>query len=423
MRVGIVGAGITGLALAHELARVGIEPVVLEASGRAGGVIRSRLVEGRVLDLGPQRARLTGDLRSLVDEMGLDGRLILAPRGLPLYVYADGRLRRVPFSLKDVLRSDLLSWPARLRMAWEPLTRAPDPAETVARLFTRKLGRQAYERLVGPLYGGLYASDPADMIVGLSVGSVLRELGVERSLLLRALARGGAVNPPAACTFEDGMEELTDALYTAHRGCVRLETPVRGVRPDTGNGWAMVTDGGAVTVDRVVLTCTASAASAVLAEAAPAAAARIGRLRYNPLGVVHLHAETDLVGLGYQVALGEELSTRGVTWNDSLFGRDGVYTAYLGGAKNPAVVDEPDDRLGAIAAEEFERVTGFAGRVLAVGRAAMPAWDRSWAALEGLEAPPGIHFAAGWRSRPGLPGRLAEARSLAQLLATEAGGA
>ena len=57
-------------------------------------------------------------------------------------------------------------------MAWEPFTRAPDPDETVARLFTRKLGRQAYERLIGPLYGGLYASDPADMIVGLSVGHV-----------------------------------------------------------------------------------------------------------------------------------------------------------------------------------------------------------------------------------------------------------
>jgi oxygen-dependent protoporphyrinogen oxidase len=149
---------------------------------------------------------------------------------------------------------------------------------------------------------------------------------------------------------------------------------------------------------------------------APAAAERIRGLVYNPLGVVHLHAETDLRGLGYQVGLDEDLATRGVTWNDSLFGREGVYTAYLGGAKNPAVVTEPDDRLGQLAADEFRRVTGWEARVLAVDRERMPAWDVSWRALEGLQLPPGIRIAANWMSRPGIPGRLAEARRLAERL-------
>jgi oxygen-dependent protoporphyrinogen oxidase len=142
----------------------------------------------------------------------------------------------------------------------------------------------------------------------------------------------------------------------------------------------------------------------------------LGKLVYNPLGVVHLHAETDLRGLGYQVGLGEDLATRGVTWNDSLFGREGVYTAYLGGAQNPAVVEEPDGTLGRLAADEFRRVTGYDARVLAVARERMPAWDLSWRALEGLELPAGIRIAANWMSRPGIPGRLAEARRLAERL-------
>ncbi|HJR53873.1 MAG TPA: FAD/NAD(P)-binding protein, partial [Gemmatimonadota bacterium] len=53
--IGIVGAGLTGLALAHELARRGVEHVVLEAADRPGGVIESARVDGRVLDFGPQR--------------------------------------------------------------------------------------------------------------------------------------------------------------------------------------------------------------------------------------------------------------------------------------------------------------------------------------------------------------------------------
>jgi oxygen-dependent protoporphyrinogen oxidase len=413
--IAIVGAGLTGLALAHELARRSVDHVVLEADDRPGGVIRSGRVEGRVLEWGPQRARMTAHLSALVDELGIAGEVVYAPEGLPLFVYVDGALREVAFSARSLLAGDLLTWRGKLRLTLEPFTAGPRPEERVATLLTRKLGREAYERLAGPLYGGLYASDPANMVVGQSLAHVLREFGVRRSFLLPLLRRGGSIAAPRACSFGAGMQTLTDALHAACVGAVRLGTPVRGLAR-SGDGWRVELEAGAVAADVVVLTCDARAAAGLLSSAAPAAAERIAGLVYNPLGVVHLHARTDLRGLGYQVGLGEDLATRGVTWNDSLFGREGVYTAYLGGAKNPAVVAEPDDRMGQLAADEFRRVTGCEARVLAVARERMPAWDVSWRALEGLELPAGIRIAANWMSRPGIPGRLAEARRLAERL-------
>jgi oxygen-dependent protoporphyrinogen oxidase len=413
--IAIVGAGLTGLALAHELAKRSVDHVVLEADDRPGGVIRSGRVEGRVLEWGPQRARMTADLSALVGELGIAGELVYAPEGLPLFVYADGALREVAFSAWSLLAGDLLTWRGKLRLTLEPFTARPRDEERVAALLTRKLGREAYERLVGPLYGGLYASDPANMVVGLSLAHVLREFGVRRSFLLPLLRRGGSIDAPRACSFVEGMQTLTDALHAARASAVRLGTPVRGLAR-SGDAWRLELEAGAVEADVVILTCDARAAAGLLSNVAPAAAERIRGLVYNPLGVVHLHAETDLRGLGYQVGLDEDLATRGVTWNDSLFGREGVYTAYLGGAKNPAVVTEPDDRLGQLAADEFRRVTGWEARVLAVDRERMPAWDVSWRALEGLQLPPGIRIAANWMSRPGIPGRLAEARRLAESL-------
>ena len=56
--------------------------------------------------------------------------------------------------------------------------------------------------------------------------------------------------------------------------------------------------------------------------------------------------------------------------------------------------------------------TGYHSRPLAVAREEMPAWDRSWAALDGLRLPPGLHVTANWESRPGIPGRMARARAL-----------
>ena len=159
--------------------------------------------------------------------------------------------------------------------------------------------------------------------------------------------------------------------------------------------------------------------SGLLGGAYPAAAARLSALRYNRLALVYLKAETRLRGLGYQVAFGESLETRGVTWNDSLFGRPGLYTAYLGGMKNPALCDWDDGRIAEIAREEFEVVTGYRAEVVHVSRTRIPAWDETWEGLEGVQWPRNLHFCSNYTARPGILGRIAEAKHLAATLAKE----
>ena len=414
--IAIVGGGITGLTLGWELDRLGADYVVLEASPRPGGVIRSGEVGGRILDWGPQRARLTRGMTRLVEGVGLAREVVEAPGGLDLFVYRGGRLRRVPFSAGAFLTSDIVGWGSKLRLALEPFTAGADPDERVADYFTRKIGRELYETLVAPLYGGLYASDPADMEVGLSLIHVLREFRVRRSLLLPLLFRGGKVSPPAACTFRQGMQTLPAAVAATLGARLRLDTPVRGLLK-TGTVWRVQLEEGGLDAEEVVLATPAPVAARLLAGLAPEASAAVGSLRYNPLAVVHLDAQTELRGLGFQVALTEpDLALRGVTFNDSLFGRRDLYTAYLGGARHPEVAGMDDASLGRRAVEEFRRCTGYEARPLSVAHERMPAWDVSWAALRGLEAPNGLHLAGNWWSRPGLPGRLAEAERLARRL-------
>jgi oxygen-dependent protoporphyrinogen oxidase len=416
--IAIIGGGLTGLALARQLSRQGVAHLVLEASDRAGGVVRSGRVEGHLLEWGPQRTRLGGIVGELVEDLSLGDEVITAPADLPLFVYRSGRLRQVPFSAGDFLRSDIVSWGGKLRLLAEPFTSPPRPEERVAHFLTRKVGRELYENMLGPLYGGLYASDPVNMRMDLSLGHVLREFGIRRSLLLPLLRRGGRLSPPPACSFREGMQTLTDALYQAERANVRLSTPVREIRPE-GSGYALELEGEVIEAEQVVITAPAPAASTMLRPVAPDAAARIGQLHYNPLAIVHLYSEAELRGLGYQVSFAETLLTRGVTFNDSLFDRRGVYTAYLGGARAPEVVRLSDAELAEIAIREFREVTGHPARALCVRRERMPAWDLSWEALQGLTLPRGLHLAANWESRPGVPGRLAQAKGLAQGLGVE----
>lgn len=422
--IAIIGAGITGLALAHELARRDRDFIVVDAACEPGGVVRSIEVDGHLLELGPQRTRLTPQIATLVDELGLRDELITAPADLPLHVYRNGKLRRVPFSFSAALRTDLISWPGKLRILLEPLTRAPRPDETVASFLIRKFGDEAYLSMLGPLYGGLYASDPANMLMRHSLSRALAEFGIKGSIL-RALARRGRAGgksgarrgsgTPPACSFRHGLSTLPAALYARYRDRVRLGTPVLGITA-AGSRLALQVPNGRIECDDVVLTTPADVSAGLLRELAPGAAP-LESLTYNPLAVVHLRSDCKHPGMGYQVAFGERLETRGVTFNHSLFGRTGIYTAFLGGARNPDFVRLPDLRIGAIAAAEFELVTGHAAEVLHVARVRMPAWDRSWEALTEVRLPPNIHLAANYESRAGVPGRLARAREVAERLA------
>ncbi len=413
--VAIVGGGLTGLSLANQLRIDEIPHVVLEADERVGGVIRSGYVEDSLLEWGPQRSRLTSSFKSLVTSLGVADRLITAPPGLPLYVWSRRKLRRVPFSAADFFRSDIVPVRSRLRILAEPFTAGARPDESVADYFTRKIGRQTYENVAGPLYGGLYASDPADMVMRLSLNHVLREMGVGRSLALAFLRRGGRVDPPPACSFQEGMETLALALHVANARNVRVESPVRRLRRHP-EGWEVLSEAGSLIAEQVVLTAPAPATAAILGDEFGSIPDAIRSLTYNPLMIVHLHAEQSIGGLGLQVGLGERMVTRGVTFNDSLFGRKGVYTAYLGGAKAPEVAGWGDDALATTALREFHRMTGIDARVLSIQPAWMPAWDGSWAALERVELPRGVHLAANWESRPGIPGRLAQAKRLGEWL-------
>lgn len=415
--IGIIGGGISGLALSHHLREAGTGHVLLEAEGVPGGVMRTVTKDGVPLDLGPQRMRLTADARRLVDSVGLTNQILVAPERLPLWVYRRGRLRRVPLTAGQAVTTDLLGWRGKLRVLLEPLASGPRDDESVARFFIRKFGREAYESFLGPLYGGLYASDPERMRTRHGLERTLEELGVKGSLLFAALRKGRrAREVTPTVTFRDGLGALPRALAAAGGSAVRLATPVQAIARE-GERWVLHLGGAgtgeSLAVERVVLALPAPAAAAALRGVAPEAAVRLGALRYNGLAVVHLRSACALTGFGYQVAFGEPLETRGVTWNASMFGRDGIYTAYLGGMKNPGLLDWTDERIAETAEREFRLATGCDARALHVSRTRIPAWDESWDHLAGLELPHGVEVCANWIARPGVPGRLAQAKSLA----------
>ena len=94
-------------------------------------------------------------------------------------------------------------------------------------------------------------------------------------------------------------------------------------------------------------------------------------------------------------------------------------TAFLGGSWNPRLPGWPDERIAALAEPEFGRITGTRATTIEVSRPEIPAYDLSWAALDDLRLPTGVHLCAGYIERAGVTGRLVRARRLVRKLVEE----
>jgi oxygen-dependent protoporphyrinogen oxidase len=349
-----------------------------------------------------------------------------ADSDFPVGVDADGDLHAAPFSVAEFGETELLSAEAKREVLAEPSTDPGDPEETAAERFTRKFGEEAYRNLLGPLFGGIYGSDPAEMPVGHALSGLLKLEQRDGSLLKAAIKRaaGGRDTPPAV-SFDDGLQRLPEALAEAHRDSIRLETPVTAVRRSESGIYELETPAGTEAFDRVVLTTPADLTADLVVGLAPDSADALRDLNYNPLAMVYLRADlevdadadVDPEALGYQVGFDADLRTLGVSWNASMFGR-GVYTAFLGGMHDPDVLDESEETMGEIAAAEFEEVTGAPAEVVAVNhlRRGFPAYDSSWDAVERVDLPEGLRLATNYTARMGVPSRIREAESLAEEL-------
>ncbi|MGH7782201.1 MAG: protoporphyrinogen oxidase, partial [Candidatus Binataceae bacterium] len=182
-RVAVIGAGITGLAAAHRMRELAaernfpLEVIVLDRAAHAGGPLATVRRDGFTIETGadsfltekPQAAELARRLGlgdALIPtraefrrtQVVHNGRLVDIPDGFSLLA---------PARLGPVMKSDLFSPLAKLRIALEPLVpkRKDRRDESLAAFVTRRLGREVLDRVAQPLAGGIYTADPSHLSI------------------------------------------------------------------------------------------------------------------------------------------------------------------------------------------------------------------------------------------------------------------
>jgi len=393
MRVAIIGGGIAGLATAYELelsrrAGAPIEYELFESGPRLGGVISSSVVDGTVIERGPDSFLTEKPAAAqLCRELGLEAALLPSNDAQRktfilvrnrLVALPDGLMFLIPTKLLATALTPLFSWLTKIRMGLE-LLHPPRPHtgdESVAALVKRHYGQQAVDRLADPLLSGIYGGDSAQ----LSASAVLPRLvemetkygsltrGMLAGMRARRLAAAQSDEDPAPpkplfTTLRFGLQQMVDALTARlDAGCLHLLAPVSAVE-QAGDGWRVVCGGPAQLFDAVVIATPAWAAAGMLRSTDVELSAELGAIPYSSSVTVNLvydGADLDPLpeGFGFLVPAVEKRAMLACTFIHRKFlGRTAagksVIRAFLGGAHNAGLLTESDVALSSLVRREL----------------------------------------------------------------------
>jgi oxygen-dependent protoporphyrinogen oxidase len=256
-KVLIIGGGISGLSAAYYLNKAGIRPTLIEKSEHLGGVIRTTVQQGCVLEAGPDSFIAAKPwAMELIEEVGLADQVIGSNDHLrityilkhgKLVPLPDGLMMMVPTKILPLMRTDLLSWGTKIRMGLEFLRRPPKTPHADRSVYDFLLdhyGQESIDYLAEPLLAGVYGGDPREM----SVNSVLARF-VEIETKYGSLTRGvlaaprpnGSSSGSLFRTLKNGLGQLVDALKgsadVVHAAADALERNGSGFRARVNGDW------------------------------------------------------------------------------------------------------------------------------------------------------------------------------------------
>ena len=379
----IIGGGISGLATAWLLrdkatkAGLDLEITLLEKEERVGGKVWSIKADGYTCEWGPN-----GFLDSkpqtleLCRAIGVEGNLHRSnDNARKRFIFSENVLHRLPENGPSFLKSSLISWPGKLRLALEPTPFiAPAPKgvdETLADFGRRRLGKEALDKLIAPMVSGIFAGDPETMSL-VSCFPRIAELEREYGGLVRAMimlakkkkqerAEGKTVSSAAGpggvlTSFREGIQFLTDAVAASLGEIVRSGAAVSAVeKGDSSRYRVRCADGSDHEADLVISAAPAFAAADMLMQLDSSISTVLRQIPYASMTVICFGYERDRIahpldGFGYLIPKKEGRSTLGTLWDSSMFENRApqgkvLLRSMMGGACFPEYVTLSDEEV------------------------------------------------------------------------------
>ncbi len=383
-KVVIAGAGISGLTAAYALLskNINLDIAVYEADSRAGGKIWSDRVDGFLCEKG-----VNGFLDNKPKTLELCKYLKLEPlksndNARRRFIFSNGKLNQLPESPLSFLKSNLLSWPGKLRMMYELIAPKGPEDETVADFIIRRLGKESLEKLIDPMCSGIYAGDPYKMSIKYCF-SRIKELEQDYGSLIRAMIKiqkekkklkshdkVSAAPSGNLTSFLNGAQTITDVLAGRLGQRIKFGVSVQGIERD-GRAYKVHTPQGIDNADIVILASPAHASAGVMRDFDAKLSRELSEIPYAPVAVVCFGYKREKVlhslqGFGFLVPHIEGKKILGTLWDSSIFPNRApegyvLLRSMIGGAKSPELSRLDDSAMIRTVFDELMPVVSLKG--------------------------------------------------------------
>ena len=373
----IVGGGISGLSAAYYLSKAGIRPTLVEKAPELGGVIRTTVQQGCLLEAGPDGFMAAKPwAMDLIRELGLADQIIgsndhsrityIVKHG-QLVPLPDGFTMMVPTKMMPLVVTSLFGWGTKMRMGLEFFRRpnGKHPDRSVYDFLMDHYGQESIDYLAEPLLAGVYGGDPKQM----SVNSVLSRFA-EIESKYGSLTRGVLAAPKPArtsgpqsflWTLKNGLGELIEKLRPSadvvHGTVEEVQRNPSGFRVRVNGDW--------MEAEHVVLAAPAGDCAKLLASSNAELADLLSGIPYTSSITIALGYRKDtfdhpLNGHGFLVPKLERQYLLGCTWVGNKFNHrvpdDMVLLRCFVGGNGLALTD---DELVAAARSEIRGIMGL----------------------------------------------------------------
>lgn len=218
----ILGAGVSGLARAHQLHRAGKRVLLVDKANRTGGSVRSLRRQGFLCEEGPNSMLVKSEpVWDWIHQLGLTDSLLEADSAsAKRFLIKKGRLVALPRSPWQAVRTPLYSPAAKLRLLAEPfIPRTGLADESVTSFVSRRMGPEFLEYGISALVSGIFAGDPDRLSLTHAfpkVWNLEQNYGslIGGAVRLKRERRKAGITPftHRMISFREGLQELTNAL-------------------------------------------------------------------------------------------------------------------------------------------------------------------------------------------------------------------
>lgn len=437
----VIGGGVSGLTTAHFLRKAGASVQVLEASDEPGGTMKSRHLEGFLVEMGPNSALKNNPyIDQLLSDLGLEDQYVEAnDQAKRRYVLKEGQLHALPGSPVSFLKTPLFSAAGKWRLLKEPFVSQAQDEENVAQFVERRLGKEFLDWAIDPFVSGVYAGDPYRLSVQAATSKVYaleRDFGSLIGGMIKKMLfnkhRGGAGPAGKMFSFRQGMGVLPKALANAMGEDFFAEARVDRL-DKLDEGWEVAAGDQTWQAREVVFSTPAHQVSGLLSTLEAQASSCLDDIVYPHVASVALGFRRDQVehaldGFGFLIPRKEAVLTLGALFSSTLFeGRapEGhvLTTSFIGGRQNPAAADQSDAQLTGQVLKDLGEYLGVHGEPvfshITRWQQAIPQYEMGY--LQRLEridqlmaAHKGLHFRANWREGISVGDCIRNAHDLAQ---------